>query len=310
MADVFISYSKSHIQFTRSLATELEAKGLTVWWDTDILAGESFRDRIIEELKLCKVAIIIWTRDSVRSSYVLSEAERARIAGKLIQLRTADLKPSELPPPFDTIHASLTDDYEAMYRALAKFGLLPGGAVALGSQLLSYEKAPHAFRWLTVRTVAAPALGVLMVIGVLTNGMLDRAAPSKEKQAIEVAKQFFDDLNTGLHDSSRFDSDVRLGRRGLMPKIEVVNELRKLSQIYNRINCRVDSSSPPMLKNTEVANSGFRAKIFVDCDFTDKSDMVTTRRFPFEIEVTAGTSLISGLWHSDEMVLWQPRRRD
>ena len=124
MADVFISYSKSHVELTRELAKELEAKGLTVWWDTDLLAGESFRHRIIQEIKACKAAIVIWTRESVHSDYVLSEAERARVAGKLIQLRTADLDPSELPPPFDTSHASLTEGRKAIYGALAKLGVL------------------------------------------------------------------------------------------------------------------------------------------------------------------------------------------
>src|SRR4029077_14611734 len=92
MADVFISYSKSHLKLTRNLAEELEAKGLTVWWDTDLIAGESFRDRIVQEIKTCKAAIVIWTSDSVHSDYVVSEAERARVAGKLIQLRTADVE--------------------------------------------------------------------------------------------------------------------------------------------------------------------------------------------------------------------------
>ena len=84
MADVFISYSKPHAAITRKLADELEAKGLSVWWDTDLLAGESFRDRIVEELKACKAAIVIWTPQSVKSAYVISEAERARLANKLI----------------------------------------------------------------------------------------------------------------------------------------------------------------------------------------------------------------------------------
>jgi predicted nucleotide-binding protein len=86
MADVFISYSKSYVQITRDLAADLEAKGLTVWWDTDLLAGESFRQRIIQELQACKAAIVIWTPQSVISDYVISEAERARKAGKLIQV--------------------------------------------------------------------------------------------------------------------------------------------------------------------------------------------------------------------------------
>jgi hypothetical protein len=113
MADIFISYSKPHVELTRDLASDLEAKGLTVWWDTDLLAGESFRQRIIQELHDCKAAIVIWTPQSVTSDYVISEAERARKAGKLIQIRTEEVEPDALPPPFDTGHASLIDDRKA-----------------------------------------------------------------------------------------------------------------------------------------------------------------------------------------------------
>jgi hypothetical protein len=58
---------------------------------------------------------VIWTSDSVHSDYVVSEAERARVAGKLIQLRTADVEPTDLPPPFDTSHMSLVEDRKAIY---------------------------------------------------------------------------------------------------------------------------------------------------------------------------------------------------
>src|SRR5262249_25572245 len=38
MADVYISYYISHREYTRSFAKELEEKGFTVWWDTDLIA--------------------------------------------------------------------------------------------------------------------------------------------------------------------------------------------------------------------------------------------------------------------------------
>ena len=58
MADVFISYSKARADLTRALARDLEEQGLNVWWDAEMLAGESFRQRIQTELKGCKAAII------------------------------------------------------------------------------------------------------------------------------------------------------------------------------------------------------------------------------------------------------------
>jgi TIR domain len=93
MADVFISYAKAHVELTRALAQELEEKGVTVWWDTDLIAGESFRDRIVQEIKDCKAAIVIWTLTSVHSPFVLSEAERARTGGRVMGRRFAGLHP-------------------------------------------------------------------------------------------------------------------------------------------------------------------------------------------------------------------------
>src|SRR5262249_18272290 len=102
---------------------------------TDLLAGESFRQRIIQELHDCKAAIVIWTPQSVSSDYVISEAERARKAGKLIQIRTEEVEPDALPPPFDTGHASLIDDRKAIYGALAKLGLLRNESITVSGPL-------------------------------------------------------------------------------------------------------------------------------------------------------------------------------
>ncbi len=92
MADVFISYSKTHAAVTRRLAEELERLKLTVWWDTELVAGESYRQRIQDEIATARAAIVIWTPDSVASEFVISEASRAHAKRKLIQVRTADVR--------------------------------------------------------------------------------------------------------------------------------------------------------------------------------------------------------------------------
>jgi hypothetical protein len=319
MADVFISYSKSHIELTRSLANELEAKDVTVWWDTDLIAGESFRGRIMQEIKACKAAIVIWTRDSVQSDYVLSEAERARMAGKLIQLRTADLDPSELPPPFDTMHASLVQDRKAIYAALARLGVL-GGDSGRPTELrspFSRHSLPTRGKSLLGGKLVLAALAGLIAIGVLVTMISFRADigptfQSVESGATSVAQRFLDELNTGLRDSSLFEADVRLSRRGLLSRVEAVSELRKLWSRYSQVNCRMGGSGVT-LKDPQHARNGFRAQIDTECDLTDLAGVATTRRFPLEIEAAPdprGRYLISGLWHAEEMWLWQPRGRD
>ena len=219
MADVFISYSSSHREFTRSLAKELEEKGVTVWWDIDMTAGESFRERIIQELKACKAAIVVWTPDSVHSDYVLSEAERARAGRKLIQLRTPDLDPRDLPPPFDTIHAALIDDRKAIYRGLAKLGVLRDEKMVLVDSRPPFNWRMSTSRKLSPARIVLAALASVIAIGVLWSIISFRAKPtsqstlqSAESCVTTVAKRFLDELNAGLRDLSLFDADIRLGR--------------------------------------------------------------------------------------------------
>jgi hypothetical protein len=50
MADIFISYPKASAALTEQLAQDLRAKGFTVWYDTSLVPGDSFRHVIMSEL--------------------------------------------------------------------------------------------------------------------------------------------------------------------------------------------------------------------------------------------------------------------
>ena len=65
MADIFINHSKNDVDLTVALAQDLEALGYSVWWDTSLLTGDVFDDVIMAELAKAKVAIVIWTKNSV-----------------------------------------------------------------------------------------------------------------------------------------------------------------------------------------------------------------------------------------------------
>ena len=315
MADVFNSYSKSYVQITRDLAADLEAKGLTVWWDTDLLAGESFRQRIIQELQACKAVIVIWTPQSVISDYVISEAERARKASKLIQVRTEEVQPGELPPPFDTGHASLIDDRKAIYGALAKLGILRiESTLASGPLPLFRPGKQSAVRKVSTRVLVMAGFAIIVTVAALASitwylAPVFHAASGPSDSHNKVAKQFVDALNTGFANSSLFDAEVRLGRRGNMTRVEAVTDLRRSLSRYSKINCRTDGGSPTS-KSPELGRSGLRIKVYLVCDFVNEAGSVTTEHFPIEIETAADTLLITGLWHSEKMVLWQPRARD
>ncbi len=84
MSDIFISYFHHDRPHAEVLARALEAEGLSVWWDRTIPAGLNF-DQVIEEaLNAAKVVIVLWSRGSVKSRWVLNEAEEAAARNILV----------------------------------------------------------------------------------------------------------------------------------------------------------------------------------------------------------------------------------
>ncbi len=123
MADIFISYSKASKAQVEQLANELRGKGFTVWYDTSLIAGDSFRDVIMSELAQARAAIVIWDSASVKSEWVCSEASRARARKILVPVRTDDVRSHDLPPPFDSLHTELLSNRPAIDAALSKLGV-------------------------------------------------------------------------------------------------------------------------------------------------------------------------------------------
>lgn len=84
MADVFISYAREDHEVAARLAQLLEARGWNVWWDRELVPGESFDEVIEQELTGAKAVIVLWSAVSVQSRWVRSEANAAVEHGTLI----------------------------------------------------------------------------------------------------------------------------------------------------------------------------------------------------------------------------------
>src|SRR5215468_2690940 len=104
MADIFISYSKPDRDNVVMLAAYLESEGWTVWWDTNLAAGDVFRDEIIRELAAARAVIVLWTQTSIKSDFVRAEAGRAKADGKLIPVKERDVAYGDIPLPFGEMH--------------------------------------------------------------------------------------------------------------------------------------------------------------------------------------------------------------
>lgn len=101
MADVFISYAREDRDFAEAVAKDLEARGLTVWFDVELAVGEGYARRIQSELTSARAVVVLWSQYSVKSDWVLAEAEWAASRRVLIPLRIENV---DLPVRLAALH--------------------------------------------------------------------------------------------------------------------------------------------------------------------------------------------------------------
>jgi hypothetical protein len=100
MADVFISHAREDSDTAQRLAAVLESHGWSVWLDSHIAAGERWDDVIERELAAAKCVAVLWSCDSVKSTWVRNEARRGLQAGRLIPA-ILDRVNVQIPVEFD-----------------------------------------------------------------------------------------------------------------------------------------------------------------------------------------------------------------
>ena len=108
MTDVFISYARSTEDQARRIAELLRALGYAVWRDDELPAHRGYAQVIEERLSSAKAVLVVWSAEAAKSEWVQSEADRARMDRKLVQL-TIDGAP--LPMPFDRIQCADLRDW-------------------------------------------------------------------------------------------------------------------------------------------------------------------------------------------------------
>ncbi len=83
VADIFISYAREDREAVGRLATQLEAAGFSCWWDRQLSTGERFIERTEAELNSARVVLVVWSKHSVGSHWVIDEATVGRESGRL-----------------------------------------------------------------------------------------------------------------------------------------------------------------------------------------------------------------------------------
>lgn len=108
MANIFLSYAREDREAAERLARALEARGWSVWWDPEILPGESWDEVIERELNDSRCVLVLWSRTSVRKHWVKVEAEEGRKRRILLPVLIDDCSP---PLAFRAIQAAPLFDW-------------------------------------------------------------------------------------------------------------------------------------------------------------------------------------------------------
>jgi TIR domain-containing protein/reverse transcriptase-like protein len=102
MSDIFLSYSRSDRLIARSLAGALERRGWSVFWDPQILPGHDFPEKIRSEAETAGCVVVLWSKRSARSKWVLREADIGASRKRLLPVLIGAVSP---PDRFSTLNA-------------------------------------------------------------------------------------------------------------------------------------------------------------------------------------------------------------
>lgn len=78
MADIFVSYASEDRNKVSKLVEAFEQQGWSVWWDRHIPHGQNYHQVIEQSLAVAKCVVVVWSRNSIESEWVLNEASEAR----------------------------------------------------------------------------------------------------------------------------------------------------------------------------------------------------------------------------------------
>lgn len=130
--DIFVSYASADREHAARLAGTLTRAGYEVWWDRTIPPGRVFDEVIQEAIVAARCMLVLWSRESVKSNWVKTEAAEGAARGMLVPVLIEDVAP---PIEFKRIQAANLTRWEgntddAQYRQLkdAIARLLTGAA--------------------------------------------------------------------------------------------------------------------------------------------------------------------------------------
>lgn len=87
---LFISYTHADRPIADALAATLSSEGFNIWWDPELYLGQDFTKEIERTIERVAFVIVIWTKTSVKSDWVMREARLAAQQHKLLPISFDD----------------------------------------------------------------------------------------------------------------------------------------------------------------------------------------------------------------------------
>jgi TolB-like protein/tetratricopeptide (TPR) repeat protein len=178
----FLSYAREDQPQAGRLAEALDKAGLGVWWDTLIEGGAEFAKSIEAALVNCDAVVVLWSKTSVASDWVLDEAARGRELHKLVPV---SLDGTEPPLGFRRYHSISLSGWRGSADSPEIAGIVRGVAAVMGrDQPLSraaattQSRSPSVTRRTVLAVTAGTALAGLAGFFAWRQGLLDRLRPA------------------------------------------------------------------------------------------------------------------------------------
>jgi hypothetical protein len=191
---LFVSYARPDRTRAESLTLQLRQAGILVWLDSDLVGGQAWWDRILDQLRSCDAVVVAVSKAAIKSQACRSEREYAAMLGKPLLPLTLEVMNSEILPA--DIARIQTIDYSQPSEAAA-FALI--GAIlalpragALPNPLPTAPPVPTSPFGTLVDRLADPALSMddqLAIIGRLEAALGPAADPHDRPTALELLRQ-------------------------------------------------------------------------------------------------------------------------
>jgi TIR domain-containing protein len=188
VSDIFISYARADKEKAELLAQAFSQKGWSVWWDREIPPGKSFDETIENALNSARCVVVLWSKHSVSSRWVKTEAAEGAERGILVPAFIDNVK---IPLEFKRIEAAdLSDwrgdpphsEFDQLLRTVA--GMVDGSAAVPIRQMPTNTEV-RSWHWskTMLGVLAGVVAGVIGSVAVLhQTGFFEKQHPQSQNQ--------------------------------------------------------------------------------------------------------------------------------